>query len=314
MPAVLEIIRAGVQTTVQDAGRLNAAQWGVPQAGAADPLAYVLANGLLDNPLDAAVLEITFGGFQARFLRATDFAIAGADCAAQLDGQRLLPYSRQHASAGQVLQLHAPACGVRSYLALAGGVAVPLVLGSRSTVLAAQFGGFAGRSLQKGDVLEAFADSAVVPRPRLALAAPAWRPQIRILAGPQWGNLSPASQQSFLLQAWNVAKESNRMGMKLNGYELQLAIPIEMASQAVWSGIIQLPPNGQPIVLLADAQTTGGYPIIAQIILADLWLAGQCRAGDRVQFFLQSREQALAALRQQQAWLKQIQRIICSSI
>ncbi|MGL6040660.1 MAG: allophanate hydrolase subunit 2 family protein, partial [Deefgea sp.] len=113
---------------------------------------------------------------------------------------------------------------------------------------------------------------------------------------------------------WQVASQSNRMGLKLSSNNLHMAIPIEMASQAVFAGTIQLPPNGLPILLLADAQTTGGYPILGQVVLADLWLAGQCRAGDTVQFVMVDVDEAVLALRQQKKWLEKIQRIICSSI
>lgn len=310
MSAALEIVRAGVQSTLQDAGRFDGAQWGVPQAGAADPLAFALANILLGNQADAAGIEVTLGGLQLRFLVEIDFALTGADCAACLDEQAILPYSRQRAQAGQVLTLKSPVRGLRSYVSLAGGINVPLVLGSRSTLLAAKLGGLAGRALRAGDVLHLMRSSTIQLHP-LAIQAPQWRTQLRVIPGPQWGNLSIEAQYLFQTHCWNVAPESNRMGVKLIGSNVQMAIPIEMASQAVLAGTIQLPPNGLPILLLADAQATGGYPILGQVILADLWLAGQYRAGDTIQFVMVDTKEAVLALRQQKKWLEKIQRTVC---
>lgn len=313
MKSGFEVLRAGIQSTVQDLGRSDAAHWGVPQAGAADRLALVLANLLLGNSPEAACIEITMGGFQIRFLSPTDFALAGADCVASLDDQLILPYARSHAQAGQILTLKPPAKGLRTYLALWGGVDVPLVLASRSTLLTAQFGGMAGRALRVGDVLYAIQSGVSLLSPR-SIAPPTWRSVIRVMLGPQWNHLTPVAQQFFLKTHWQLSHQSDRMGLKLSGNKLQMAIPIEMASQAVFSGTIQLPPNGQPILLLADAQTTGGYPIIAQVIQADLWLAGQCRANDRIQFEIVDDYAAVLALRAQRDWLSKLKRIVCSSI
>lgn len=313
MSSGFEVIRAGVQSTVQDIGHSNTAHWGVPQAGAADLLSFALANLLLGNSPEAACIEMTLGCVQLRFLTETDFALTGADCAAQLDEKPLLPYSRQRAQAGQTLKLEAPVRGMRSYLALLGGVDVPQVLGSRSTLLSARLGGIAGRALRAGDVLLA---KSKTPNQRLsvAIAAPQWRSQLRVMRGPQWRNLSAEAQRFFQNNHWQVSGQSDRMGVKLSGTMLEMAIPIEMASQAVFAGTIQLPPNGLPILLLADAQTTGGYPIVGQVIQADLWLAGQCRANDKIQFKMVDANEAVLALRAQQTWLSQIQRIVCSSI
>ncbi|QZA79249.1 biotin-dependent carboxyltransferase family protein [Deefgea tanakiae] len=313
MSSGFEVIRAGVQSTVQDIGHSNTAHWGVPQAGAADLLSFALANLLLGNSPEAACIEMTLGCVQLRFLTETDFALTGADCAAQLDEKPLLPYSRQRAQAGQTLKLEAPVRGMRSYLALLGGVDVPQVLGSRSTLLSARLGGIAGRALRAGDVLLA---KSKTPNQRLsvAIAAPQWRSQLRVMRGPQWRNLSAEAQRFFQNNHWQVSGQSDRMGVKLLGSMLEMAIPIEMASQAVFAGTIQLPPNGLPILLLADVQTTGGYPIVGQVIQADLWLAGQCRANDKIQFKMVDANEAVLALRAQQTWLSQIQRIVCSSI
>ncbi|WP_410499063.1 biotin-dependent carboxyltransferase family protein [Chitinibacter sp. S2-10] len=304
--ASLEIIQPGIQTTVQDLGRMQGAELGLPQGGAADPLALRLANLLLGNPGDAAALEITLGGFRARFLSASHFALAGADCLAQLDGRQLLPNAVYAARAGQLLQLFAPVAGTRSYLALPGGIAVPKLLGSRSTLLSARLGGLDGRALLKGDRLAAYGSQ---HRHALhAVAMPERGQVLRFIAGPQWDNLGKHGQQRLQDQAFKVDIQSNRMALKLRSDKLQLKIPIEMASHAVFCGTVQLPPDGQPMILLSDAQVTGGYPVIAQIIQADLWRIGQFHAGETLYLQAVNPDQALSALQIQQDWLQWLAR------
>ncbi|WP_373974630.1 biotin-dependent carboxyltransferase family protein [Chitinibacter sp. SCUT-21] len=302
--AILQIEKPGLQTSVQDLGRPQGASWGLPIGGAADGFAIQVANLLLGNSLDAAALEITLGGFRAQFLHTTSFALAGADCQARLDGQILLPNAVYRGVKGQTLQLAAPAQGVRTYLALPGGIDVPVLWGSRSTLLSAQLGGWDGRVLHKGDLIAARRRDKL--RPACAVAMPERGQIVRFIAGPQWQELGLEGQKNFTAQNWKVDAKSNRMGLRLNGNQLSMEIPIEMASHAVMAGTVQLPANGLPIILLSDAQVTGGYPVIAQIIQADLWRLGQLRPGES--FFLLPVEQAeaLSALARQQAWFKRL--------
>ncbi|QLG86907.1 biotin-dependent carboxyltransferase family protein [Chitinibacter bivalviorum] len=304
MKPLLRILKAGLQTTVQDLGRPQGASWGLPVGGAADGFALQLANLMLGNPLDAAVLEITLGGFQAQFEQTSSFALAGANCQATLDGQLLLPNAVYRGVKGQVLRFMPPEQGVRSYLALPGGIDVPLLWGSRSTLLASKIGGFAGRALKKGDVLSALRRDK--SRSPCAVAMPERGELIRFLPGPQWLQLGAEGQKLLTSQAWQVDIHSNRMGLKINASKLFMDIPMEMSSHAVMAGTIQLPPNGQPIILLSDAQVTGGYPVVGQVIQADLWRLGQLRAGESIHLFAVSEDNALDALARQQAWFKRV--------
>ncbi|WP_348945533.1 biotin-dependent carboxyltransferase family protein [Chitinibacter sp. FCG-7] len=304
-PLILRVEKAGLQSTVQDLGRPQGASWGLPVGGAADALALQVANLLLGNPHDAAALEITLGGFRAQFAHTSSFALSGADCEARLDGRRLLPNAVYRGLKGQILSLGAPQQGARSYLALPGGIDVPELWGSSSTLLAAALGGLAGRALKKGDQLCAgLRDHA---RPALAISMPERGHLLRFIAGPQWAQLGSEGQKRFAQQSWKIDIQSNRMALKLNAGLLQMEIPIEIASHAVLAGTVQLPRGGQPMILLCDAQVTGGYPVIAQIIQADLWRLGQLRAGDTVALQQVDQPAALAALAQQQAWLQRIE-------
>ncbi|WP_051258741.1 biotin-dependent carboxyltransferase family protein [Chitinibacter tainanensis] len=307
---LLRLEKAGVQSTVQDLGRVAAASWGVPAGGAADLLALQLANLLLGNPPEAAALEITLGGLRGQFEHTTSFALAGADCEARLDGERLLPNAVYRACKGQQLVLGTPAHGMRTYLALPGGLDVPLLAGSRATLLPAALGGWQGRPLRKGDVLRGLRRDKHCPP--CAMALPPRGHILRYLPGPQWGELGSEGQRRWQHTAWQLDQQSNRMGLKLNGAELVMETPLQLRSHAVLLGTVQLPPGGQPIVLLADAQLTGGYPVIAQIIQADLWRLGQLRAGERVQMQLVDEASALAALREQQQWFRRLAQVRAS--
>jgi 5-oxoprolinase (ATP-hydrolysing) subunit C len=303
-PMVLKIDKAGLQSTVQDLGRAQGASWGLPVGGAADGFALQVANLLLANPLDAAALEITLGGFRATFLQTSSFALAGADCTARLDGRVLLPNALYRGVKGQVLALAAPQQGARTYLALPGGIDVPELWGSRSTLLAAQLGGLEGRALQKGDVLAARRREKSLAE--CAVAMPERGQIMRFIAGPQWAQLGADGQKILSSQHWKIDIQSNRMGLKLNGALLSMDIPVEMASHAVLAGTVQLPRGGQPIILLSDAQVTGGYPVIAQIIQADLWRLGQLRAGDGIYLLPVDQREALDALARQQSWFQRV--------
>jgi biotin-dependent carboxylase-like uncharacterized protein len=303
-PLILQVEKAGVQTSVQDLGRPQGASWGLPVGGAADGFALQVVNLLLGNPHDAAALEITLGGFRARFAHTSSFALAGADCDARLDGRRLLPNAVYRGVKGQVLSLGTPLYGARSYLTLPGGIDVPELWGSRSTLLAAGLGGMAGRALIKGDQLAARRRDK--SRPPCAIAMPERGEVLRFIAGPQWEQLGSEAQKLFCNQSWKIDIQSNRMGLKLSGSLLQMEIPLEIASHAVMAGTVQLPRGGQPIILLSDAQVTGGYPVIAQIIQADLWRLGQLRAGESVYLLPVDQPTALDALALQQAWFKRV--------
>jgi antagonist of KipI len=300
----IHVIKAGLMTTVQDLGRPGWQRHGVTPGGAADACALRLANMLAGNPETAAALEITAAGPVLRFAEETLVAMTGADFEASVNGTRLPAWRPVRLGAGAELTIGTARNGLRCYLSVAGGLAVPRVLGGRGTHLAAGFGGFEGRALRAGDVLKIGPPSAWAKRFTATLAgadavvAARWEvgasvrskytaaPAIRVMRGPQWDMFDAEAQVRFLSERFVVDARSDRMGLRLNaaGKSL-LKQPIEeIVSEGVATGAVQVPPDGQPIVLLADRQTVGGYPKIAVAASVDLPLLAQLRAGDAVTF------------------------------
>ncbi len=285
MSALAAVLKPGLATTVQDLGRAGRRHLGVPLSGAADPLSLALANAALGNPANAAALECTLKGPSLRFERVCAFALAGADMAATLNKKAVPLYTRIAADAGGVLTLGTAAAGARAYIAFEGGLAGGDFLGSLSTYAPAALGGIDGRTLAAGDMLfsaglaaGAARDIPDALRPRLAHDA-----ILRALPGPEAEQLSTDDMERFFVSAWTVDRRADRMGARLAGRMMEGA-ESAMASSAVFPGTVQCPPDGAPFLLLADAQTVGGYPRIAQVIAADLHVAGQLRPGDRVWF------------------------------
>jgi biotin-dependent carboxylase-like uncharacterized protein len=302
---VLKVLRAGFLSTVQDLGRPGCRQFGVGTCGAVDTLALTLGNRLVGNAANTAGLEITVGPtVQFSFECDSVIAMTGADVVAELDGTPVWPGWRTPARRGQTLTLGTPRSGLRAYLALAGGIDVPVVLGSRSTDLNAGFGGFHHRALQNGDRLP-LGNHDGVSTP-LGIKLPEWVPWVRALPGPEYEEFMLESRQQFWDTSWQASPQSNRMGYRLVGPTLVRASSRELLSHAVLPGVVQVPPNGQPIALLADAQSTGGYPRIAKVIDADLWKLAQLPLGGRVRFIPCSLSDAHAAERQGQLYLERI--------
>ena len=296
------VIQAGLLTTVQDAGRWGHQAQGVPVGGALDSRARLAANGAVGNAAPAAVLEVTLSGFELRFDRSCVTAVSGADLGAHLDGVPLTLDAAVACRAGSRLQFVERRRGARAYVALAGGVDVPTVLGSRSTELGARFGGFCGRALRVGDRL-AVGGAAPVSSP-LARGAPdpggrGSVARLRVLPGPHDDWFDSDALSGLERSSFTVTSQSNRVGYRLAAASaLRRRESGEMISDATIAGGIQVPPDGQPILLMADRQVTGGYPILATVITADMPLAAQLAPGDLVAFEVCSRAAALAALRE----------------
>lgn len=313
---MIEVLKAGALTTVQDRGRHGCLRWGVGTAGAMDGVALAAGNLLLGNDADGAAIEVQVFPFRVRFHEATAFALTGADCGATLDGLALMPWSAGAAQAGQELQLSAPRPGAartsRAYLCLPGGVDVPRVLNSRSTQLRGSFGGLDGRALQRGDRVRAASRSTepasglpgLVP-PELAMPLTCdGCAAVRVLPAAEYGRYTADSQAAFWRQAWKITPQSDRYGYRFAGEQpLRPVAPMEMRSHGIVPGVIQVPPDGQPIVQMRDAQPTGGYPKIGTVIEADLWRLGQAPIGSRVRFVETRWDAALDALDEVQAWL-----------
>jgi 5-oxoprolinase (ATP-hydrolysing) subunit C len=300
---VIEILSTGLANTVQDGGRPGFFDAGVSLCGAMDRPAFETANALLGNEANAAAIEVALFPFRLRFHADARFALAGAACPATLDGEALPPWWTCEAKAGQTLRLDPPAKGARLYVAFAGGIDVPLVLGSRSTDAKGGFGGLEGRGLNRGDRLNLGAPSASHRRPRMPAfgAAPDWLGDgepwraVRVLPAAEYGAFTARARETFFGTDWLVGAEANRMGYRLEGPELALSAPLELFSHGLVSGTVQVPASGLPIVQMADANTCGGYPKIAAVIEADLWKLAQAPVGARVRFTETDRPSALEA-------------------
>jgi len=313
-PVSIEVLRPGLLTTVQDRGRFGYQKFGVPPSGAADGVALRVANVLVGNPLGAAALEITALGPQLRFLADAVVALTGAEVQADLDGRAVPWYQSFLVRGGQTLDVQACTQGLRSYLAVAGGMDVPVLLGSRSTCLAAAFGGFQGRALAAGDVLR----TGPPPGPLADLAnrevPEAWRPRqtspvmLRVVLGPQDDAFTAQGLQTFLESTYQVSQHTDRMGCRLEGPEIAHRESADIISDWVPTGGVQVPGDRKPIILLADRQTTGGYPKIATVIGPDLPLVSQCRPGDPLRFRAVTLAEALAVTREIEADLDALPR------
>jgi len=282
--------------TVQDLGRPGLGHLGVGRSGGADRRSLRLANRLVGNPDGAACLEITLGGFAARFEVAAVVALTGAPCTVRVSGRGAEPPGPLSLPAGAELRLGTPASGVRSYLAVRGGIDVPPVLGSRSTDVLAGLGPEVvrpGARLPVGRYLAGPPRSD--PGPVSAIPAiPAIPAEIVLAAwaGPRDDWFTPAALAALGTRAYAVTPASNRVGLRLSGPPLDRAGPGELPPEGMVDGALQVPPDGQPVLLLADHPVTGGYPVIAVVADDDLWLAAQARPGQRVRFQVRSADPA----------------------
>jgi antagonist of KipI len=300
----MTVIRAGMLTTVQDLGRWGQQHLGVPVAGPMDWYAHRLANAVIGNPPDAAALEITLLGPELVTDSDTVCAVAGAEFELTAGERRVRMGEPFVLRAGEGLRFGNRLAGTRATLAVSGGFTVAPVLGSRSTSLTSRLGPFGGRALRVGDVLTTGESTVVIRRHHgRAMAMPRGGARLRVMVGPHETRFSETARHSFGKERYVVTPESNRMGYRLDGPRLEYAAPLSMLSDATPLGSLQVPPSGWPILLMADRQTTGGYPKIATVITADLPLAGQLAPGDWIEFEVCSRATALEALRRREAAL-----------
>jgi antagonist of KipI len=304
MPGTLTVRKApkGPFVTIQDLGRYGHQKSGITVTGALDKFALKAANRLVGNPPGAAGLEITLMGPELVFDRETVIALAGADLSAAVDGEPLPPWTARTVAAGAVLTFGKPVLGVRAYLAVAGGIDVPPVLGSRSTDLKAGIGGLEGRALQTGDVLPLGepAGPLTVRRMRSPTYIPARgeEVEVRVVLGPQDDAFTEEAIATFLTHPYRITPQADRMGYRLEGPPLPHRERADILSDAIPEGAVQVPANGQPILLLADRQTTGGYAKIATVISADLPKLAQSVPGMVVRFTAVTVDEALEAARE----------------
>ena len=304
---MLRILSPGVQTSLQGAPRRGWRHYGIPSSGPADALSMALANRLVGNPSEATTVEITLGGFVCEFERDCRFAITGAVGPAHLSGRALPVHETCIARRGDSLQIEPPRLGMRAYLAVPGGFEAERVFGSTSTYLMAGFGGYDGRALKAGDVLNvkdgsSHGQSFVTPeklRPVFSNSV-----ALRACSSAESELLPAQAEHKFYQHTYQAAQQITRMGFALEGPHLDLESDGMMKSAAVYPGTVQCPPSGQPYILACDAQTTGGYPRLAQIARCDLHLLGQIRPGDRIQFLHRSLADAAKAYKEKRALLQ----------
>ncbi|GAA0614946.1 5-oxoprolinase subunit PxpC [Virgibacillus siamensis] len=301
----IHVIKSGLLTTVQDSGRYGYQKYGVIVSGAMDRNSCRLANLLVGNAPNAAVLEMTIAGPIIELQEDVLLAICGADMAPVIDGEPVQMNKAVWVRKASTIKFSSARTGCRTYLAVAGGIDVPLVMDSRSTYLRAGIGGLNGRALQKDDLLPVGSPSnhagKVMKQMRDQADTGHFREMdwgvsngfqsddrdgtiIRTIPGRQAEWFTDESRKLFLSEAFTVSTQSDRMGYRLNGPELALQNKKDLLSEAVAFGTIQVPPDGNPIVLMADRQTTGGYPKIGQVITADLPVMAQLKPGEKIYF------------------------------
>jgi len=307
----MHILKPGMLSSFQDEGRTGRQPLGVSVVGAMDQRAHRLANILVGNETDYASLEITLTGPTLQFTQACCLALCGADLSPMINGKPVAMNRPLVIRPQDTLQFGAKQHGTRAYLAVYGGFAIPDVLGSQSTYLRSHFGGWQGRALKRGDdipLLRPLNEIGKDGKGLEALALALWsvklylpgviagstRARIRLIKSQQWDEFTPASREALLNASYRISPDSERMGYRLQGPEVLMTKPRQMISEATTFGTIQVPAGGQPIVLMADRQTTGGYPKIAYVATVDLPLLAQMGPGDTIQFELVSLETAQA--------------------
>lgn len=298
----ITVIKPGLLVTLQDAGRRGYGRYGIITAGAMDTSAYRIANRLVGNEDEQAVLEITWSGFAVEFHSDRWVAITGGDLSPSIEGVKVPMWRPVLIKAGRVLRFQQPVTGCRAYMAVSGGFDVNHVMGSSSTYLRAGIGGYEGRPLKTGDTLHAHPSMVpVVSSERYlddyggfltakwAVSAerypgPGQETLIRVLKGRQYDDFDDGSKQALFGERFTVTPQSDRMGYRLSGPLLQLTHAKEYISEPVALGTVQVPADGQPIILMADRQTLGGYPKIAQVATVDISLIAQLSPGAAIRF------------------------------
>lgn len=293
----VSVLRAGMLTTVQDAGRWGHQSLGVPVAGPMDGTAHRMANAIVGNPPDAATLEATIVGPELRMEQETRVAVTGGDLRATLSGADVPLAALVRCPKNSVMRFGARRTGARAYVAFDGGIGTEPVLGSRATDVTSGLGGIAGRAVHVGDRLPLgplTTRTATVTAKQRDL--PAGGARLRVLPGPQANFFEPSALESLARTRFTISPRSNRMGYRLSGGTVASPVRGDMISDVTVTGGLQVPPSGDPILLMADRQTTGGYPQLAVVITADLPVAGQLGPGDWVEFEVCRRSDAIAAL------------------
>ncbi len=299
---MIRVLDPGPQTTVQDLGRIGQLRLGIPPSGPVDRDAFVAANQLVGNEPGAAGLECTLIGPRVEADAPCAIAVTGATMDISVNGAAAPSWRTMHLAAGDVVKLGAAKTGVRAYVAFSGGIDVPLVLGSHSTYLRGRLGGYEGRALRKGDTLRLFP----APLPPLARVRPPATDEtestVRVVLGPQADRFTPDGIATFLGNTYEMLPQSDRMGARLRGPKIAHARGHDIISDGIALGSIQVTGDGQPIVLLVDRQSTGGYTKLATVCSFDIGHLAQVKPGRRVRFRAIGLDEAHRLLRASRDW------------
>lgn len=290
----IKVITPGMLSTIQDGGRKGFAAMGFNASGVMDVRSYHIANALVGNFTDEAVIEMTYLGGSFKFLESNYIAITGADMSPKIDGVPVEMYTTVFVKQDETLTFSAAKSGMRAYIAVRGGIDVPVIMGSRSTNLKCKLGGLDGRPLKAGDIVpcrdvyDEFQKHLIHSAPKEDFGSD--EITVRVLLGPQDDYFTDHGIKTFLNSTYTVTNESDRMGCKLSGEKIEYKNTVDIISDGIVFGSIQIPRTGNPIIMLADRQTTGGYAKIATVISVDLPLLAQARPGTKVHFELIDRQ------------------------
>jgi len=310
---VFQVLKPGLFTTVQDLGRYGYLKYGVPISGAMDTFSLVTSNLLVANHPNDACLEITFIGPELQALTRTQIAITGGVVPAKINGRSVPMWQTLEAQEGDLISFGKIESGYRAYLSIRGGIDTPLVLGSRSTYVRGNFGGMNGKQLKTGDIIEGLD----VPLLKIGFLMPeklvpqfTGRFKVNVILGPQDDMFTEDGINTFLSNPYKVTLEADRMGYRLEGPVIEHKAKADIVSDALLPGAVQVPKSGKPIIIMQDAQTTGGYPKIAVAISHDVSLLGQAKPNDMIEFSKITTQQAHEKIREYYEFLDNLSRML----
>ncbi|NWG11524.1 biotin-dependent carboxyltransferase family protein [Candidatus Bathyarchaeota archaeon] len=284
---IFRVLKPGLFTTVQDLGRYGYLKYGVPISGAMDTFSLVAANRLVANNSSDACLEVTLIGPELKALKQTQIAITGGFISPKINGQDVPMWQTLEVQEGDVVSSGIMENGCRAYLSIRGGIDTPMVLGSRSTYVRGGFGGINGRQLRTGDLIEGFCAPLIkfgYSVPRELVPQFAGKFTVNVIFGPQADMFTEKGVSTFLSNPYRVTLEADRMGYRLEGEPIKHGDKADIVSDALLPGAVQIPKNGQPIIIMRDAQTTGGYPKIAIATTPDVSSLGKAKPNDVIEF------------------------------
>ncbi len=307
----LKIINPGLLTTIQDYGRAGYQQDGMPVAGAMDSYAMQLANILTGNDRNDAVIEMTFLGAEIQFNLNTTIAITGADMSPRINGTSISMYKTVNVNKGDILKLVGATKGCRTYISISGGLDIPKIMGSKSTYLRAKIGGLQGRKLKAGDEIyiknnENTRKIGIREMPEEVI--PDYKGTIiaRVILGPEDDRFTDQGIKTFFQEEYKITNQSDRMGYRLEGKKIEHKNGADIISGGITLGAIQVPGHGQPIIMMADRQTTGGYTKIANVISVDIPYLAQLKPGDRIRFKKITLDEAHKLIKQREEKLEKL--------